>query len=448
MSLTGRKFWSEPDGVDRAAANVRERSRVVDGPADLDDLVERVADAECVLLGEATHGTSEFYRWRAQLSARLIREHDFDFVAVEGDWTSCYRANQFVRGDESGPETVRDLLGGFERWPTWMWANWEMAEFFEWLRLHNEEFEDDADRVGFYGLDVYGLFESLHAVLDYLEDEYPEHVEEVKEAFRCFEPYGEDAREYAKSTRMVPKTCEDEVVELLTSMRERAAERAVENAETHEEAFDLEQNALVAKNAEDYYRTMASGHGDSWNVRDEHMVETLGRLKDHHDGGKAIVWAHNTHVGDARATDMESKGRINIGQLAREEWGDDDTAVVGFGSHRGSVVAADAWGDPMEEMDLPAAKSGSYEDVFHAAGGEDRLLFTDDVADDDALAEPRGHRAVGVVYHPAAEGGNYVPTDLRERYDAFLHLDETTALHPVDLHAEREHVPELYPSGL
>lgn len=441
--LSSRLAWREPGGTERAAEEFRAYSRPVDGPGDLDDLVDSLADRQFVLLGEASHGTSEFYRWRARLSARLIAEHDFDFVAVEGDWPSCYTLNRFVKDAPNAPETVREAVASFSRWPTWMWANWEMVEFFEWLKLHNQEFEA-GEQAGFYGLDVYSLFESMDAVVDYLEDVDPDAAEHARDAYQCFEPYWGDARQYGRSTRLVPESCEDDVVDILTELRENAPVDADESEDAH---FAAEQNALVAKNAEAYYRSLA-GSGNSWNVRDTHMADTLDRLVDHHgEDAKAIVWAHNTHVGDARATDMPERGRHNIGQLVRERHAPEDAAVVGFSSHRGSVVAADEWGAEMTEMDVPAAKEGSYEDVFHRAGGEDRLLFTDRITDDDALAEPRGHRAIGVVYRPSIESGNYVPTDLRERYDAIIHVDETRALHPLDIHPDREKVPELYPLG-
>ncbi|GAB6878007.1 hypothetical protein JCM17823_02810 [Halorubrum gandharaense] len=463
MPLRDRQDWSEPPATERATADVRAQSRIVDGPDDLDDLVARLADDRVVMLGEASHGTSEFYRWRARITAELIRDHGFDFVAVEGDWPSCFAINRFVKGLPEAPETVEAAVDAFDRWPTWMWANWETVAFFEWLRLHNETRSPD-ERVGFFGLDVYGLFESMHEVVDYLSDVDPEAAEHARGAYRCFEPYGEDAQEYARETRMVPESCKEEVVDVLLAMQERrreAAEAAGDDADRHpDERFGAEQNALVARNAEAYYRNLAS-RTDSWNVRDEHMAETLDRLLDHHaedgagaergdgmDQPKAVVWAHNTHVGDARATDMAERGRLNVGQLVREAYGRENTSAVGFGSHRGRVVAADAWGEVPGRKEVPHAKAGSYEDVFHRAGGEDRLLFTDEVDPETALAEPRGHRAIGVVYRPALESGNYVPTDLRERYDAYLHVEETTALHSLERHPSRERVPELYPFGL
>ncbi|MFB6097094.1 MAG: erythromycin esterase family protein [Haloferacaceae archaeon] len=445
MALTSRSSWQEPDGVEATAREVGRKGRPLAGPGDLDDLVASLAEEQYVLLGEASHGTSQFYSYRAHLTARLLREADFDFVAVEGDWPACYALDRFVKGLAGAPATARGALAAFDRWPTWMWANWELLELLEWLELHNAEFvdgDDPRDLVGFYGLDVYGLFESMHEVVEYLEGVDPEYAAHAREAYRCFEAYGGDAQAYARSTRLVPESCQDEVVDVLAGVRERLPEHAGENPE---DRFGLEQNALVAQNAESYYRAL-TGPDNSWNVRDEHMADTLDRLVDYYGGGKAIVWAHNTHVGDARATDMPERGRLNLGQLVRERH--DSVGVVGFGTHHGHVVAGDEWGARMRRMQVPDAKAGSYEDAFYRAGDEDRLLFTDEVDAGDALADPRGHRAIGVVYRPALESGNYVPTDLRERYDAYIHLDQTDALHPLELHPERERVPDLYPSGL
>jgi len=440
-SLRDRTSWTEPAAIEATVTNVETLTQPVSGPDELGPLVEYLSDARFVLLGEASHGTSEFYRWRARLTAELIENHGFDFVAVEGDWTSCYELNRYVKGLPDAAESAREAVGAFERWPTWMWANWEVVEFLRWLELHNRDGENET---GFYGLDVYSLFESMRAVVSYLEDTDPEAAADAREAYRCFEPYGEDAQEYARALRMVPEGCEDEVVDVLTELRQSAS---THDSGHPDDYFDAEQNALVARNAEAYYRALASGTTDSWNVRDEHMADTLDRLVDHHGGdAKAVVWAHNTHVGDARATDMAGRDRLNIGQLVRERH--DGVELVGFGTHSGRVVAGEEWGAPMEEMAVPPASTGSYEDAFHRAGAKNRLLFTGDVMSGDPLAEPRGHRAIGVVYDPRFEAGNYVPTDLRRRYDAYVHVDDTAALHPLERHPDRERVPELYPSGL
>jgi len=454
--------WSRPaartETVETAAETVRQTAREITGPSDLDPLLEEIGDAKCVLIGEASHGTAEFYRWRSQLTARLLREHDFSFVGVEGDWTDCYDVTEFVKG-KTDHESAETVLREFDRWPTWMWANWEVAEFVDWLAQHNADRRettdplDDRQQVGFYGLDVYSLYESMAAVINYLEEIDPEAAEQARDAYRCFEPYGEDPQEYAWSTRISPENCEAEVIEALEALQRR--EPGAE-PESPDEYFNAEQNALVARNAESYYRAMVQGDTNSWNIRDKHMRDTLDRLLAYHgDDAKAVVWAHNTHVGDARATDMVHRGVVNLGQLARERYGDDEVALIGFGSHRGSVIAADGWGESMERKPVPEGIAGSYEDVFHRAvdtpssgPDSDALLIGDEIKEVDPLAEPRGHRAIGVVYHPERERGNYVPTRLTERYDAFIHVDETEALHPLHIEPGGAEMPETYPWGV
>ncbi|WP_247731329.1 erythromycin esterase family protein [Halovivax limisalsi] len=428
---------------DEVTETIRSETSVLEGPTALAGLADRLREYDLVLLGEASHGTSEFYRWRSWLTARLLQSRRRAYVCVEGDWADCYAVNRYVKGLD-GAESARDVLDGFDRWPTWLWANWEVVDFAEWLASHNES-REAGERAGFYGLDVYGLFESMRALIDALERIDPDAAEDARRAYRCFEPYGEDAREYAQAIRLAPESCEDEVVDALASLTEDGGEYG----DSHpDERFSAEQNALVAKNAEAYYRSMVGGGADSWNTRDRHMAETLDRLQEHHgEDALGIVWAHNTHVGDARATDMERRGRLNLGQLAREELAG-DVALVGFGSHRGEVVAGERWDAPMERMPVPPARRGSIEERFHRADGRDRLLVTDDLPSDSVFDEERGHRAIGVVYDPDRESGNYVPTVLAERYDAYVHVDETTALHPLARHADRTGVPELYPWGL
>jgi erythromycin esterase-like protein len=284
-------------------------------------------------------------------------------------------------------------------------------------------------------------------VLDYLRAHDAVALEHARAALRCFDPYGEDAQAYARASLVGPD-CEDEVVSLLGELRGRGAEifRSDSGREAH---FDAEQNALVAHDAEAYYRTMVRGGGASWNLRDRHMMDTLERLLRHHGpDAKAIVWEHNTHVGDARYTDMARAGMWNIGQLARETYGEDDVVLVGFGTHRGTVIAAEGWEEPMQRMPVPPASADSWEDVLHRAGPEDRLLVFDGEQDEDFL-RVRDHRAIGVVYHPLAERfGNYVPTVLPRRYDAFVYLDQTHALSPLHLVERPEHeFPETWPSG-
>jgi erythromycin esterase-like protein len=425
---------------------VRRLARPLNGPDDLDPLMERIGDARFVLLGEASHGTAEYYTWRARLSQRLIREKGFSFIAVEGDWPDCYRLNRYIKALPTAGTSAREVLHAFQRWPTWMWANEEIVDLAEWLRRHNDGLSADR-RVGFYGLDVYSLWDSLSQVMTYLHEVDPKALPAAWRAFRCFEPYGEDVQEYARATRFVPNSCEDDVVNLLCEIRSWPPQYPGDGRETY---FLAEQNALVVKNAEAYYRAMVRGGPDSWNVRDRHMAETLDRLvRLHGDGTKAIVWEHNTHIGDARYTDMADEGMVNVGQLVREGHRAEGVVLVGFGSHCGSVIAGKQWEAPAERMPVPVAWAGSWEDALHQAGVRNQLLLFPDNPAEAMLAE-RGHRAIGVVYHPQYEHyGNYVPTVLPRRYDTFLYIDETEALRPlhVPVHEGGE-VPETYPSGV
>ena len=448
------KSSNRPPKLSALAESLRRRAQPLRDPADLDPLLERIGDSRYVLLGEATHGTADYYTWRAELSKRLIREKGFSFIAVEGDWPDCYRVNRYVKGYPDSGSNAREALHAFERWPTWMWANDEIVELTEWLRRYNEQRRLADDRkVGFYGLDVYSLWDSMRAVVEYLDRIDPELAAGAKRAYRCFEPYGEDEQEYARATYLVPTSCEDEAVTVLRALRGRAPEYKQDGREAY---FNAEQNALVAKNAELYYRTMVRGGSQSWNVRDHHMVDTLDRLMAHHrqvnPDAKAIVWEHNTHIGDARFTNMANAGMVNVGQLVRQAHDDEGVVLVGFGSHHGTVIAGEEWGAPMERMRMPDARDGSWEDVMHdtVAAKSSALLVFDDADDGGVpgLDEPIDHRAIGVVYDPRHERwGNYVPTIMPRRYDAFLFIDETRALSPLHLPVRVGEVPETFPSG-
>jgi len=443
-----RRFGHEDSPVTPdVIAAVGELSKPLCSPADLDPLMERIGNARCVLLGEASHGTSEYYSWRAQISERLITEKGFSFIAVEGDWPDCYRVNRFVKGYDGAGEGALEVVRAFERWPTWMWANEEVLSLVDWLHDYNWGLSDER-KVGFYGLDVYRLWESLYQVIGHLRRTDGRALEAAKRAMRCFEPYGEDPQQYARATMWVPESCQQEVVSLLAEILRQPAPA---KDDARDERFAAEHNARVVKNAEAYYRAMVKGGPESWNIRDRHMANTLDRLLKHYGpDSKAIVWEHNTHIGDARYTDMADDGMVNIGQLVRHNYGTRNTVLVGFGSHRGSVIAAREWEAPMEVMHVPVAREESWEDVLHRTGETDRLLVFDDGPATKTIAEHRGHRAIGVVYHPETESyGNYVPTVLPKRYDAFLYLDRTRALHP--LHVKARHageVPETYPTGV
>lgn len=357
---------------------VRELARPLRDPADLDPLLQRIGDAHLVLLGEASHGTHEFYAWRTALTRRLVEEKGFSFVAVEGDWPDCYRVDRSVELDPAAPEDPADALRAFDRWPTWMWADEDVVALTRWLRAHNAGLPPAA-RVGFFGLDVYSLWDSLRATLEYLRENEPDHVAPALEAFRCFEPYAEDPQAYALATHLV------------------------------------QHRATTARGTP---------------VR-------------------AVVWEHNTHVGDARYTDMARAGMVNVGQLLRERHGEDDVVVVGFGTHRGTVVAADEWGAPARVVRVPPARAGSIEDLLHRSLDVPAALLVVPQHRPGWLSEVRDHRAIGVVYRPDAERwGNYVPTVLGRRYDAFCWFDSTTAVVP--LHGARAAGAELetWPVGV
>lgn len=438
--MSARRVVLEAD----ALAEVRSLARPLTGVGDLDALVQRVGPARFVCLGEASHGTHDYYWWRGELSRRLIEDHGFTWIGVEGDWPDCWRINRWVRGQTDQELDAHGLLADFERWPTWMWANREVADFLDWLHGWNLA-RPASRRVGFYGLDVYSLWDSLRAVMAWLETHAPDAVPAAMRAWQCFLPYGEDPHQYAWSTRLVPSSCEPEVVSLLAETRLLAHGRTRDD----EAAFDAAQNAAIVSGAEHYYRIMVRGDRQSWNIRDRHMADTVDRLA-HHLGAdsKGLVWEHNTHVGDARATDMAEAGLVTVGQLIRERHAGEGVALVGFASHRGSVLAAAGWGEPEEVLPLPVARTGSHEDLLHRALGVPAVLDFGDDRSGPWLSVRLGHRAVGVVYQPRQEAGNYVPTVMGGRYDALIWLEETAALQP--LHHEgppREPELETEPTG-
>lgn len=423
---------------------------------DHDALLELIGDAHFVLLGEASHGTHEFYRERARITQRLIAEKGFNAVAIEGDWPDAYRVNRFVRGLGNDAFAV-DALAGFQRFPTWMWRNTDVVDFIDWQRDFNGTKSAHA-QTGFYGLDLYSLNRSMEAVLQYLEKADPKAARRARERYACFDQFGEDSQVYGLMIgNGVAKPCEEEVIAMLVDLRRRAATAARSgNAVDEEEAFDAEQNARLVKNAEAYYRSMYLSDVSSWNLRDRHMVETLGALERHlgrHGvSPKIVVWAHNSHLGDARATEMgQRRGELNVGQLVREQHGR-DAVLVGFTTHHGSVTAASDWGAPAKRKRVVPSRADSYEGIMHATGLERFMLPLCGAGQHIAtLREQRLERAIGVIYRPDTERqSHYFFAQLSEQFDAIIHFDETRAVEPLERNAEWNdaEAPETYPTGL
>ena len=433
---------------------LRETAYPLAGSArDYDPLIGRISEARFALLGEASHGTHEFYCERAEITKRLIAEKNFTAVAVEADWPDAYRLNRYVRGASDDVDAV-EALADFRRFPTWMWRNTVVVEFVEWLRAHNDALPPGAEKVGFYGLDLYSLHASMKAVLQYLEKVDPEAAARARERYSCFDHVGEDTQAYGLMTRLnLSKSCEAEVVRQLVELQRRAADYTRRDGRlAQDELFYAEQNARLVKNAEAYYRSVFLEEVSSWNVRDRHMAETLDALVEHLDRkagrAKIAVWEHNSHLGDARASEMGQRGELNLGQLTREKYGS-EAVLVGFTTHHGTVTAASDWGKSAERKRVRPALAGSYEALFHATG-RDRfmLILNDSEAIMRQLRDPRLERAIGVIYRPETERqSHYFQARLAEQFDAVLHFDETRAVQPLESTEEWEagELPETFP---
>lgn len=449
MARLQRHLVEEPPITHDLLRQVTSMAQPLEKATVLSTLIKRIGNAHHVLLGEASHGTSEYYAWRTQITKQLIVDKEFNFIAVEGDWPDCYRLNRYIKGyPHSGGSAKEVLTANFRRWPTWMWANEEVVELIEWLRKYNHDLPLES-KVGFYGLDVYSLWESLAVLAAHLKHDSPESMTVLRDVVQCFEPFGEDVYAYARAAAFHVASCETKARKLLEHLQERL--KALPENEERERIFQCEQNAIVIRNAERYYRAMVQPGSSSWNIRDHHMSETLERLMVHHGSeAKGIVWEHNTHIGDARYTDMHARGEINVGQLARERHGRDDVVLIGFSSYKGTVIAGKSWDAPIEVMTLPPARRGSWEDVLHRVKVPHSLYIFSPNKQNDELNEIRGHRAVGVVYQPQYEHlGNYVPSVLPQRYDALIFLDETKALKPLKVAAQYEREPsDTYPFAL
>ncbi len=422
---------------------------------DFDPILEMAAKARVVLIGEATHGTDEFYEQRAELTKRLIVEGGFRAVAAEADWPDAWRVNRYVRGVGTDPDAI-DALGDFKRFPAWMWRNADVLDFVGWLRERNDRIAEPAAKAGFYGLDLYSLHTSIAAVLEYLDKVDPESAKRARYRYACFEHFGEDPQTYGYATSFgLSPDCQREVVNQLVEMQRRREELAARGGGDEDELFAAEQNARVVKDAEKYYRAMFEGRVSSWNLRDTHMADTLDALLAHLDkkGGrsKVVVWAHNSHVGDARATQMGEAGEVNIGQLAREKY-PAQALLVGFSTYTGTVTAASEWGAPAERKQVRPALRGSYEALFHRTGAAKFLLDLTDLGEAaGGLREPRLERAIGVVYLPQTERvSHYFQSRLPSQFDLLMHFDDTRAVEPLERTAGwvRGELPETYPTGM
>ena len=435
-----------PEAVARIA-------RPLHGEADLDRLVDLVGKRRFVLIGEATHGSHEFYDLRASLTRKLIVERGFDAVAIEGDWPDALRVDRYVRcaGDD---ESAYDALGGFQRFPTWMWRNGDVASFVEWLRQHNTR-RPPTERAGFYGIDLYSLHASMAAVLSYLDDVDPDAASEARTRYACFD-HAADPQQYGMAAHFGKRDCEDEVVAQLVEMQRRRAARSGRSP-AGEAWFHAMQNAHVVRDAEAYYRTMFGGRNASWNLRDTHMADTIDMLAGHlgreNAPAKIIVWAHNSHVGDARATEMGESGQLTLGQLMRIRH-PEQVSLIGFTTDHGTVECAYDWDEPGKRERVRSSLPGSWEELFHGAGIARFAVTSDALKDAIGESAERLHRAIGVVYRPDTERrSHYYHARLADQYDIIVHVDETHAVHPLDTPQRAtepfaEEVPETYPTGV
>lgn len=445
-SNTGRSIPAQDAARAQTVAEACELLPDIDDPA-FAEAFDRFADARIVLLGEASHGTSEYYRARAAITRRLIEQHGFTIVAVEADWPDGAAIDRYVR---HRPAISAPDEPPFRRFPTWMWRNHEVAAFADWLRTHNEE-REPAARAGFFGLDLYSLHSSIRAVLAYLDRVDPRAAAIARERYGCLGPFGSDPASYGRmAVSEGYRQCEQAVIEQLRHLLEKARDYAAEDGE---DFLDATQNARLVANAEAYYRAIYYGAAESWNLRDRHMFDTLDLLlQSRGAASKAVVWAHNSHIGDARATEMgQSRGELNIGQLCREEYGS-EACSIGFGTHGGTVMAATNWGGEMEVKRVNPSRPGSYEALFHETGHARALLDLREGERPDArarLMEPRLERFIGVIYRPDTERwSHYTSASLPEQFDAWVWFDETTALSPIGEGHVAEDMPETWPFGL
>jgi len=436
-------------------------------------------DTRVVMIGEASHGTDEFYRHRAEITKRLITEKGFNIIALESDWPDCFRVNKYVKGFKSSHDkNANDALSEYKRFPRWMWRNTVMVEFVEWLKQHNSRFREEKDKTGIFGLDVYSLRASRDEVIKHLEKEDPELVAIAKKYYGCFDPY-EDEQEYGQYAGLkMSKSCEQSTIRVLQAMLEKQLQIDTADKEHVDMHFIATQNAFVVQGAEKYFRCMFEGGVSTWNIREQHMLGTLLRLLGHYDNffkdrtSKAVIWAHNSHVGDARATAKSTREEVTIGQLVRETIGLEKSLNVGFTTNDGTVTAAHNWDDDPHFMKVNKGMEGSYENLFHHVveasdpkvlpdrrfmlqfrSNNDKSHIVDDELKNE-LSKNRHERAIGVIYRPKTEfWSHYIDANIVRQFDFVIHVDRTNALRPLEIHpqwakGEKDHVPETYPYGV
>jgi erythromycin esterase-like protein len=438
-------------GLD-GGASIRQHAISLNPSRGVGPILDLIGDVDVVLIGEATHGTAEFYRTRARLTQALIESRGFNIVAAEADWPDAHRADRWVRGASVEPDAA-EALGDFIRFPRWMWRNREVLKFLEWLRSHNLALPP-ASRAGFYGLDLYSLHRSIDAVLQYLERVDPAAAGRARERYACFDIFGTNPQTYGHATTYGGESsCEREVVAPLVELQRRAADYARRDGRVAaDDYFAAEQNARVVHDAEHYYRTMFGSGRASWNLRDTHMMSTLEALMAHvsrtNGHARTVVWAHNSHLGDARATAMSARGELNIGQLVRQGYGA-AMVSIGFTTHSGSVTAAHDWDADAELMMVRPSLSGSYERLFHDAGIGDFVLDLRGPAG-RAMPAPLLERAIGVIYRPRTERqSHYFLADLPRQFDIVIHHDETRGVEPLELWSRHDaDLPETWPTGV
>lgn len=435
---------------------IREKAVRLNDTSDVaDEILALVGDARFVLIGEASHGTHEFYKYRAEITKRLIEEKGFAAIAVEADFPDAYRVNSYARG-AGKDKTAEESLSDFRRFPLWMWRNFDVLDFVEWLKAHNDKLEIN-QKIGFYGLDLYSLHSSMEAVLDYLEKIDPEAAKRARYRYSCFDHFGEDAQHYGYAANYnLENSCETEAVNQLTELRRRAADYMNRDSFiARDEYFFAEQNARLVKNAEEYYREMFRGRVSSWNLRDRHMAETLHALAEHlelqNKAAKIVVWEHNSHIGDARATEMGERGEWNVGQLVREKYGANETRLIGFSTYAGTVTATSNWNETAQLKRVRPALENSYELLFHRVGIPNFFLNLRDRETKEILSKPQMTRAIGVIYRPETERiSHYFVARLAQQFDGVIHFDETRAVEPLDRVPgwTTEDAPETFPEGI